>query len=288
MFTPGINTFQAFNQAAFNFDAYTPISGIKANNAGEINSQAPNNFFTIQDNSNRYIYNTNLNIKKRRNYNINNLNNINGEEVPNKNVKDLSNMSHELINLLDRKKLDKISNKIQSISSSSMSELPKEYKVNYLINVNNLNSKNLKRKLCENNKPSNKTHHDLLNKNNHDPELLFSLDNSSNSKLMHSQTEGNYSLLSLEEESHKWSKKKPNNTKVPQFFNKADLEFEEEQEENEEFKDKIIKLKKACDSLMFFKINLSGAAKPKNLLDNINQIQTLLDQLKNCNTYEVN
>lgn len=66
-----------------------------------------------------------------------------------------------------------------------------------------------------------------------------------------------------------------------------EIEESEDCEKKLENKAIIKQLRKSVENLLFYKINLCGSSNGKVLLNNIHIIHNILDELKDCNTYDV-
>ncbi len=148
-------------------------------------------------------------------------------------------------------------------------------------NLKNLKNLSISNSNCKNNITAD-ADENINNSSNNDYICVVS---SSNTKSLYSNNiENNFnSDLSLDEDVLKPQAGKLNNNKKVCFKREKILEDLDEQEENA----KVHLLRKACEGLLFYRINLTGSSNAKNLLSNINQIHKVLEEIKNRNTFEV-
>lgn len=274
IFNQNMQSYPVMNHS-YSFESY---NNNNEDNANKNQNQQQNKFFQIPDSNAKYILNTNLNMQKIMNYNINNINNINTDIPGSKGIKKL---------LLEKRKM-KIS-KIESSSNFSSLDNTEnnntdhfECDYGYNVNFNKFTTSTkkeikqiIKEKTFKNLKKETKKNLIIFNSNQK---------NYFGDKNKNYSNSNNYNLnsdLSLEEDV---SNQEPKlSDKLASFESNKILEELKNEEEN----NRVLLLRKACDGLLFYKINLSGASNAKNLLSNINQIHKVLEEIKNQNTFEV-
>jgi hypothetical protein len=286
IFNQNLPAFPVLNHP-FSYESFNNLS--EENKKQHQNQQQQNKFFQMPDNNAKYILNTNLNMQKILNYNINNINNINNDIRGSKEIKKL---------LSEKKKL-----KIKKIESRSVFSSLDNTENNYTnlldcgFSSHNFNIKKFtsckstsknevfrnKQQIIGNKNFQKEAKRNLImisNKSKNIYEASNFINRDSKCALSEFGKNSN-SDLSLDEDENEKSRLRK--SKVASAENNKILEELKNQEESA----RVALLRKACDGLLFYKINLSGASNAKVLLGNINQINKILDEIKNQNTFEV-
>ncbi len=268
LFNPNINLFPSSNRS-FSFENLSDRNPNRSNynnfNKSGILQNNQSKYFQLPDSNKKYVLNTNLDMQKIFNYNINNINSdiTNGTEfkIPIKEIK--KNFKTKKYNL-------KRSNSNKSSSVENSEFINDSEDLNYNLNAEKLKTKDINSKKKVKDKR-------FINNSNNNSNSEFSINGINSLKnTTNSHSEKNFnSDLTLEEENSSNKSivdilNKNKNRKISENINSRFDETDEETKKN------LQDLRKAYDGLLFYRINLSGSSNTKILLQNINQIQKIL------------